>query len=82
MSKFRPAALAVALLAMAWIAAPALVASDAGVTAVASPDVVTGVLSVAGRVLARLPESGALLLWGTGLAAASKVLSRKQDDSK
>ncbi len=82
MSKFRPAALAVALLVMAWIAAPALAASDSGAAAMASPDGVTGVLSLAGRVLGRLPESGALLLWGAGLAAASKALPRKPDSSK
>ncbi len=36
----------------------------------------------AGNMLSRLPESGALLLWGSGLAAASLVIGRKRNDSE
>lgn len=35
----------------------------------------------AARTLDRVPESGALLLWGVGLAAASRALARKRSDS-
>lgn len=81
MPKFEPAALAVALLVLAC-AAPALAGTDSGAAVVASPEFVTSVFGLAERVLGRLPESGALLLWGTGLAAASKVVSRKPDANK
>lgn len=79
MTKFQPAALAVALLVLACATAPALAATDSGAAVVASPEFVTSVFGLAERVLGRLPESGALLLWGTGLAAASKVVSRRPD---
>lgn len=36
----------------------------------------------AGTMLNGLPESGALLLWGTGLVAASLVFARKRNDSE
>ncbi len=36
----------------------------------------------AGTMLNRLPESGALLLWSTGLVAASLVIARKRNDSE
>lgn len=79
MTKFQPAALAVALLVLACATAPARAATDSGAAVVASPEFVTSVFGLAERVLGRLPESGALLLWGTGLAAASKVVSRRPD---
>jgi len=34
----------------------------------------------AGNALNRLPESGALLLWGSGLALASPAVRRKRND--
>lgn len=34
------------------------------------------------RTLDRVPESGGLLLWGTGLAVAARLVSRKGKDSE
>ena len=77
MVRFRPAALATALLLLACAGASVLAATDAGVALAASPWVVADLIGSAGRVFSRLPESGALLLWGTGLAAVAKALLRK-----
>ncbi len=77
MVRFRPAALATALLLLACAGASALAATDTGVAIAASPGVVAGVIGSAGRVLGGLPESGALLLWGTGLAVVARALLRK-----
>lgn len=82
MAEFSPASLVMAVLVLAGATAPVLADLDASVTAAASPEVVTSVIGFAERLLSRLPESGALLLWGTGLAAASKALSRKPDASE
>lgn len=54
-------------------------ASDTSNTdAVAGPDT----RGLTARTLDRLPESGGLLLWGTGLAVASRLVSRKGKDSE
>lgn len=60
-----------ALLVLACVAGPAA-------AELATPP--SGILGLASRVLSHLPESGALLLWGTGLAAASRAVSRKRND--
>ncbi|HUU32869.1 MAG TPA: hypothetical protein VMW48_02335 [Vicinamibacterales bacterium] len=62
-----------------------VLACGAGVGAVDAPPVDSGIVAnargVAGGALNRLPESGALLLWGTCLAAASLALSRTRSDT-
>ncbi len=77
MARLESAALATALLLLACASAPALAAIDAGAAIAASPGLVAGVIGSAGRVFSRLPESGVLLLWGTGLAVVARALLRK-----
>lgn len=45
------------------------------------PGLLDGLGNLTVRAMSRLPESGALLIWGTGLAAASRAVSRKRDGS-
>lgn len=53
----------------------------ASASAADAPEMSSGFVAsargVAGRALNRLPESGALLLWGAGLAVASRAVARK-----
>lgn len=62
------------LAAVTWGVSPAV----AGTVPTYPSGAVGGLAGVAARALSRLPESGALLLWGTGLAAASRAVARKQ----
>lgn len=43
---------------------------------------VTDARGAADNMLSRLPESGALVLWGTALAAAARAVARKRKDSE
>ena len=78
MSTTARASLAMALMIIACgagsVSAESFTTSQAGLLG--------GVEQLALRALGHLPESGALLLWGTGLAAASRALSRKPDANK
>ena len=69
--------LAMALLLLVSAASPA-VAETANNT---DPSLFGGLGNLTVLVMSRLPESGALLIWGTGLAAASRAVSRKRDGS-
>jgi hypothetical protein len=69
--------LALALLLLVTGASPAVaetVTND-------NSGILDGLSSYASHAMSRLPESGALLIWGTGLAAASRAMSRKRNDS-
>ena len=80
------ASIAIALLVLAWAATPVVAdivtEDDTLSVATGSLGVVAGLGALAVRVVSRLSEPGALLLWGTGLAAASLVLSRKHPSDK
>ena len=65
------ASLAMASFVLAFVASPALAATVAPATGLF---IYFGI--VAGQVLRGLPESGALLVWGTGLALASRAVAR------
>jgi hypothetical protein len=70
-------ALALALLLMVYGVSPAVAESMTS----ASPGMLSGLEGFAVRIFGRLPESGALLIWGTGLALASRAVARRRDDS-
>lgn len=76
------ASIAVALLMLAWVATPVGAEDEALSVATGNLGVVAGLGAMAVRVVGRLSEPGALLLWGTGLAAASLALSRKHPSGK
>ena len=79
----RRASIAIAVLVVAWAVTPAL-AEDESTLSVATGNfsAVAGLGALAVQVVGRLSESGVLLLWGTGLAAVSRALSRKPSSGK
>jgi hypothetical protein len=70
-------ALALILLLMVYSVSPVVAES----MTTANPGLLSGLDGFVFRIFGRLPESGALLIWGTGLAVASRVVSRRRDDS-
>ncbi len=70
--------LTLALLVLVCVATVA--AADTTATDTEAADAV-GTAAATGP-FSKLPESGALLLWGTGLALASCVVARKRSDNK
>lgn len=70
-------ALALAILLLVLGASPAVADTVTNTNA----GLLNGLSAFAARVVSRLPESGALLIWGTGLAVASRAMSRKRNDS-
>ena len=69
--------LALALLLLVTGASPAV----ADTVTNTSSGLLGGLGNFASLAMSRLPESGALLIWATGLAAASRATSRKRDSS-
>ena len=57
-------------------------ASADSVAPVGTPDFLAGFGAAAGRALSRLPESGALLLFGTALAAVARVVGGPRQPRK
>ena len=82
MATTQRASIAVALLVLAWAVTPVGAEDDTLSVATGNLGVVAGLGALAVRVVGRLSEPGALLLWGTGLAAASLALSRKHPSGK
>lgn len=82
MATTRRASIAIALLVLAWAVTPVGAEDDTLSVATGSFGVVAGIGALAVRVVSRLSEPGALLIWGTGLAVASRVLSRKPHSGK
>ena len=76
MANTQRASIVMALLVLAWAVTP-VVADSESVSVATGGFGVAGLGALAGRVVSRLSEPGALLIWGTGLAAASRALSRK-----
>jgi hypothetical protein len=77
MSNMQRASLAMALLVLAWAVTPVVADTETVSVATGSFGVVGGLGALVARVASRLSEPGVLLIWGTGLAAVSRVLSRK-----
>ena len=77
MATTQRASIVMALLVLAWAVTPVVADSDTVSVATGSFGVVAGLGALAAQVVSRLSEPGALLIWGTGLAAVSRVLSRK-----
>ena len=69
--------LALALLLLVMGTSPAV----ADTVTNTSSGLLGGLGNFATLAMSRLPESGALLIWGTGLAAASRAMSRKRNSS-
>lgn len=67
---------------MALLVLTCAASADAVDSTPADQGFVANASGAAGNMLSRLPESGALLLWGSGLAAASLVIGRKRNDSQ
>jgi hypothetical protein len=82
MANSQRASIAMALLVLACAVSPVVADSDTVSVATGSVGVVAGLGALAMRVVSRLSEPGALLIWGTGLAAASLALSRKHHSGK
>jgi len=78
MATTRRASIAMALFVLACAVTPVVADFDTVAVASGSFGVVAGLGTVAARLVSRLSEPGALLVWGTGLAAASRALSRKR----
>ena len=82
MAHSQRAAIAIALLALACAVSPVVADTDTMTMASGSVGMVSGLGTLAVRALSRMSEPGALLILGTGLAAASLALSRKQHQGK
>ena len=82
MATTQRASIAIALLVLAWAVTPVGAEDDTLSVATGNLGVVAGLGALAVRVVSRLSEPGALLIWGTGLAAASLALSRKPHPDK
>lgn len=82
MANTQRASIVLALLALAWAVTPVVAESDTVSVATGSLGVVAGLGALAVRVVSRLSEPGALLVWGTALAGASFAFARKPHAGK